>query len=39
MEDLVNNTPGSATEGPTKSESTAPKKRKRIVLYNYVKST
>lgn len=39
MEDLVNNTADSATEDASKSEGTAPKKRKRIVLYNYVKST
>jgi hypothetical protein len=39
MEDLVNNTSDSATEDASKSEGTVPKKRKRIVLYNYVKST
>ena len=39
MEDLVNNTADSATEDASKSEGTVPKKRKRIVLYNYVKST
>lgn len=39
MEDLVNNTSDSATEDASKGESTVPKKRKRIVLYNYVKST
>ena len=39
MEDLVNNTADSATEDASKGESTVPKKRKRIVLYNYVKST
>lgn len=39
MEDLVNNTTDSATEDASKSEGTVPKKRKRIVLYNYVKST
>ena len=39
MEDLVNNTSDSATEDASKSEGTVTKKRKRIVLYNYVKST
>lgn len=39
MEDLVNNTADSATEDASKSEGTVTKKRKRIVLYNYVKST
>ena len=39
MEDLVNNMADSSAEDASKSEGTVPKKRKRIVLYNYVKST